>query len=246
MPHQARRQISGLLAILAVLILPACQAENRLPAEERLVFETDSGLKIAGTIYRPAEAEPPWPGVLLLHMIYGQRQEWEGFARTLAQNGIAALAVDLRGHGETGGEMDWDLARQDLRLVWANFSARPEIDQGATAVVGASMGANMAVLLGADQPEIQALALLSPGLNYYMVQIAESLAAYGERPVLIIASREDDYAASSSEELLKVARGKSQLEMFEGIGHGTQMLNNSPDLAPLLVEWLRLNLHSAP
>ena len=108
------------------------------------------------------------------------------------------------------------------------------------------MGANMAVLLGADQPEIQALALLSPGLNYYMVQIAEPLAAYGKRPVLIIASREDGYATSSSEELLKVAQGKSQLEMFEGIGHGTQMLTNSPDLAPLLVEWLRSNLHSAP
>ena len=61
-----------------------------------------------------------------------------------------------------------------------------------------------------------------------------------------LASREDGYAASSSEELLKIAQGEAQLEMFEGIGHGTQMLNNSPDLAPLLVEWLRSNLHPAP
>lgn len=243
MVNQSRRNISGLLAILVILILPACQAEYTLPAEERLVFQIESGLEIVGTIYRPEDNEPPWPGVLLLHMIYGQRQEWEGFARSLAQHGIAALALDMRGHGETGGEMDWDLARQDLRQVWAAFSSRPEIDPAATAVVGASMGANMAVLLGADQPEIKALVLLSPGLNYYMVQIAEPLAAYGERPVLIVASREDGYAAASSEELLKIAQEEARLEMFEGIGHGTQMLTNQPDLTALLLEWLQSILH---
>ena len=228
-----------LIWFVLILFLPACQAENRLPEEERLVFQTDSGLDIVGTIYRPADNPPPWPGVLLLHMIYGQRQEWDGFARILAQNGNAALAIDLRGHGETGGEMNWDLARQDLRQVWAAFSSRPEIDPDATAVVGASMGANMAVLLGADQPEIRALALLSPGLNYYMVMTSEPLTAYGERPVLIVASREDGYAASSAQELLKVARGDARLELFEGIGHGTQMLTNQPDLTSLILEWLR-------
>ncbi|HWQ84209.1 MAG TPA: alpha/beta fold hydrolase, partial [Anaerolineales bacterium] len=161
-----------------------------LAAEERLEFPTSSGLEIVGTIYRPMDREPPWPGVLLLHMIYGQRSDWDEFARTLAQSGVVALAIDLRGHGETGGDMDWESARQDLSQVWESFVSRPEVSPDLTAVIGASMGANMAVLLGTDRPEVRALGLLSPGLNYYGVQIAEPLAAYGDRPVLIVASQE--------------------------------------------------------
>jgi dienelactone hydrolase len=241
--HQA---LTFILACLAVFFLSACNANNQRLLEEDLTFKRENGLEIIGTLYRPADIDPPWPGVLLLHMIYGQRQEWEGLARTLSQNGYAALAIDLRGHGETGGEMNWDLARQDISQVWQTFASRQEIKANSTAVIGASMGANMAVLLGADQPDIQALVLLSPGLNYYMVQTAEPLAAYGDRPVLIIASQEDGYAASSSEELLKVARGEALLEMYAGIGHGTAMLSNQPDLASLLLEWLHPILQSTP
>ena len=227
------------MAFLAILLIPACQSETQLPAEERLSFTTDSGLEIAGTIYRPTDREPPWPGVLLLHMIYGQRQDWDAFGKTLAQNGLAALAIDLRGHGETGGEMEWELTRLDLDQVWEAFGELPEIDPNRSAVIGASMGANMAVLLGADQPGVRALVLLSPGVNYYQVLTPKPLAEYGERPVLIIASQEDAYAASSAEELLKYARGEAQLEMFTEIGHGTQMLANQPNLTTLILEWLQ-------
>lgn len=156
----------------------------------------------------------------------------------------------MRGHGETGGEMNWELARLDHSQVWATFSSRPEITPNAMAVIGASigasMGANMAILLGADQPGVQALVLLSPGLSYYKVQTAKPLAAYGDRPVLIVASQEDSYAASSSAELLKYSQGEARLEMYEGIGHGTQMLSNQPDLNSLLLEWLRPFLQSTP
>ena len=239
------RSVNLRLILLAILFLSACQSTNQkstptpLPAEERVTFMTDSGLEIAGKIYRPTESEPPWPGVLLLHMIYAQRQDWADFAKYLAQNGLVALAIDLRGHGKTGGEMDWVLARQDLNQVWRSFGEFPEVDPNQMAVIGASMGANMAVLLGADQPGVRALGLLSPGVNYYMVQTPKPLAEYGERPVLIIASQEDTYAARSAEELLKYARGEARLEMFDGIGHGTQMLINQPDLTSLILEWLQ-------
>lgn len=244
--YQMHRTLTFILALLAVFFLAACTTNDGPLLEEDLTFEVENGLVITGTLYRPADTDPPWPGVLLLHMIYGQRQEWEELARTLSQNGYAALAIDMRGHGETGGEMNWDLARQDISQVWQTFTSRQEIKADSTAVIGASMGANMAVLLGADQPDVQALVLLSPGLNYYMVQTAEPLAAYGVRPVLIIASQEDGYAASSSEELIKVAQGEAILEMYAGIGHGTAMLGNQPDLGSLLLEWLNPILQSTP
>lgn len=232
-------------ALFSVLNLTACGSTQPsatptpLPAQEGITLMTGSGLELVGTIYRPTDSEPPWPGILLLHMIYGQRQDWDAFGKFLAQNGYAALAIDLRGHGETGGEMDWDLARQDFNQVWQAFRELPEVDPNKMAVIGASMGANMAVLLGADQPEVRGLALLSPGVNYYQVLTPKPLAEYGERPVLIIASQEDSYAAGSAEELLKYARGEARLEMLSGVGHGTQMLSNQPDITTLILEWLR-------
>lgn len=79
-----RRAYASLLVLLAVTFLSACTSQDKLPLEEKLIFKTDTGLEIVGTIYRPADVAPPWPGVLLLHMIYGKRQDWDGFARTLA------------------------------------------------------------------------------------------------------------------------------------------------------------------
>jgi dipeptidyl aminopeptidase/acylaminoacyl peptidase len=73
MTNLLRRWLTLLLAILAALVLSGCASEKQLPAEEQLVFDTDFGLEIVGTVYRPVDSDPPWPGVLLLHMIYGQR-----------------------------------------------------------------------------------------------------------------------------------------------------------------------------
>ena len=65
----------------------------------------------------------------------------------------------------------------------------------ASAFIGGSIGANMALRLGADVPQIPTVVLLSPGLNYDGVQTEPAMETFGDRPVFIVASSEDSYAA---------------------------------------------------
>ena len=65
--------------------------------------------------------------------------------------------------------------------------------------------------------------LLEVALDYRGVTTDEQIELYGERPLLIVASEEDAYAADSSQTLADTAQGQVQLEMYNGAGHGTRM-----------------------
>jgi len=202
-------------------------------------LETADGLVLIGTFYTPVNIAPPWPGVILLHMLWGDRSVWDEYALELANNGFSVFALDMRGHGETGGEVNWDLAAQDIQMVWDNLSSRQDIDSGRMGLIGASIGANMALVSGTNEPDTRTVVLLSPGLSYAGVETKDAMIAYGDRPVFIVASQEDTYAADSSRKLHEVAVGEARLEMYQDAGHGTFMLENEPELGGEIIEWLR-------
>jgi pimeloyl-ACP methyl ester carboxylesterase len=226
-------------------LAPEPQETSIEPAIEDVTIEGADGLIQQATLYTPGVWSTPMPGVILLHMLGSDRQVWEenGFAATLAENGYAALAVDMRGHGATGGSINWKLVPDDLHRVWRYFTALEAVDPQRSAVIGASIGANMALISGAEEPAIRTAILLSPGLDYRGVVTEEPVAAYGERPLLIVASEEDVYAADSSRTLTSLAKGKTQLEMYSGAGHGTRMFHAQPELADLILNWLAHNLN---
>ena len=221
------------------------ETEAEVEPEPILSKEVISGvdqLEIQVT-YRAESGSEPRPGVILLHMLNSNRQIWEenGFADILFENGFAVLSVDMRGHGETGGNMDWELAREDLKLVWADFVARPEVDGERTAVIGGSIGSNMALILAADRPEIKTAVLLSPGLDYRGVQTEPALRAY-DRNVMIVAMTGDSYAADSSQTLAEIKPDRVELLIEEGNWHGTSMLERFPELEERILEWLVSNM----
>lgn len=199
--------------------------------------EAADGLVITGT-FHPASDPPPRSGVLLLHMVFGERSQWDELVPLLTSNGYAVVAIDMRGHGSTGGEINWEKAEDDILNVWSYMTERGDIDPSRSAMIGASMGANMTLVAAANQPEVNTVVLLSPGLNYYGVTTSDALEAYGQRPILIAASSEDTYSADSSQELVKAALGESKLLTYDGAGHGTAMLQNEPELQKIILGWL--------
>lgn len=210
--------------------------------EVREEIEASDGLILVGTYYAPIEMPPPWPGVILLHMLGVDRSSWDDYARQLTSAGYAVFALDMRGHGDTGGAVDWGLAGNDIQQVWNNLSTKTDIDPDRMALVGASIGANMALVAGANEAGVRTVVLLSPGLDYAGVTTDAAMVAYGDRPVLIVASQEDTYAANSSRNLEEVAIGEARLVMYQNAGHGTHMLAGETGLGELIIEWLDTHL----
>jgi alpha-beta hydrolase superfamily lysophospholipase len=210
---------------------------------ENVSMVSPDGLQLLGTFY-PAAGAGPWPAVLLLHMLGSDREAWAetGLPDALAGAGFAVLALDMRGHGDTGGTRDWARAEDDLLRVWRYLVDRGDVDPRRIAIVGASIGANLALRMGAREPFIPTVVLLSPGLDYQGVTTADTLTNFAGRPLLVVASSEDGYAADSSRTLAEQAGESAQLLIYDGAGHGTNMFGPQPDLIDVILDWLGDNL----
>ena len=96
------------------------------PAIIDVEIEGAEGLMLKGTFYRATPNAAP--GVLMLHMYGRTRADWDNLAKFLQSMGIACLAIDLRGHGETGGVEDWELAPLDVVAALDWLAARDDVD----------------------------------------------------------------------------------------------------------------------
>ena len=197
---------------------------------------TQDGVHLMGTYYRPAATQAP--GVVLLHMLGRQRQDWQAWARALQQAGFGVLAIDMRGHGQSEGERTWQKMPLDAAIAIDFLRSRPEIDPQRIVLMGASIGANVALNAAAQDEAVAGVALLSPGLDYHGVKTEPALKAYGKRPLFLAASDEDAYAASSVRQLDSQAAGPHQMLILKNQGHGTEMLGKKNELEEALMQWL--------
>jgi pimeloyl-ACP methyl ester carboxylesterase len=175
-------------------------------------------------------------------MYGGRRHDWDAVAASLQQAGVASLAIDLRGQGDTGGAEDWTLAVDDVAAAQDWLAARPEVDPQRRGTVGASIGANLALVHATRHPEVRAIALLSPGLDYFRVSIEGLMDLYGDRSILLVASEKDGYSAETVRTLAEGAEGQAELVVYPGGAHGTEMFFTQSSLLDILVEFVRLSL----
>ncbi len=227
--------------VFAILLAPAAFA-----ATQRVTIRTDDGVSLAATWYEPGARQPP--AVILVHMLQRNRHDWDPVATRLAAEGIGALAIDLRGHGESsggfeGGEApDYSALVRDVAAARRYLASRGDVQQSRVGVVGASIGANLAVLQASADPSIASLALLSPSLDYRGLRIEAAMKKYGGRPALLVASDEDPYALRSAKDLQKAGTGTREVLVLNHAGHGTLMLSRDADLARALVDWFHRTL----
>jgi dienelactone hydrolase len=228
--------------LLALTLLPAPRA---IAGSQKVTIRTDDGLSLAATWYEPATRAP---AVILVHMLHKSRRDWEAVATHLAAEGIGALALDLRGHGESSGTApegepaDYSVLVRDVTAARHYLSSRSDVQPSRIGIAGASIGANLAVLVAAADPAIASIALLSPSSDYRGLRIDAPMKKYATRPALLIASDEDAYACRSVKDLQKAGTGTRQVLILNHAGHGTVMLGRDPDLAQTLVDWFRRTL----
>jgi alpha-beta hydrolase superfamily lysophospholipase len=234
----ATRALGWTVILLAIVMSrsPAALASGR-----SVSFTAPDGTSLAGMFYETSNR--PAPGVLLVHMLGRSKDEWSVLADRIQDAGATVLALDLRGHGSSGGT-GGTLApmASDVRAALDWLITRQGVRPDAVAVVGASLGANLAAVVAADASAVRALALLSPSLDYRGVRLDSGvMKKLGDRPVWLAASTEDPYALRSVKDLAAGSASREQ-RLSAARGHGTALLSADPDLARALVDWLRRTL----
>jgi dienelactone hydrolase len=171
-------------------------------------------------------------------MLGRSKEDWIPLGTRLRQAGYGVLAIDLREQGRTG-------ARQllaDLRAGFDFLRAEKKVDAARIGIVGASIGANAALNLAAQEPLVRLTVLLSPGLNYRGVTTEPALRDYGARPLFLAAAEEDLASAQAVRRLARVAQGTSVTKLYPGRAHGTDLLTVVPGLEQELLAFLQAHL----
>lgn len=250
-----------IMALSTMVVFSGCQAKESAeevsddaePAEtaegesgaETVKFATSDGWEIVGT-YRAGRAGDP--AAILLHMLPADRRSYDDFGARLAGAGFNVLAIDSRGHGESlqhdgktrkyqdFSDDDHRSSVEDVAAAKA-FLAERGADTSRLVIIGASIGANFAIIHAAGDEDVRAVVLLSPGLDYHGVKTLDAMAAYGGRPAYLVASEEDTYAAESIGKLHEVAGG-AEFKLFNNAGHGTRIFEAEPSFEDTLASWL--------
>lgn len=162
----ARRARAALLlaTVFAFGSQPSTASAQKIPEEEPLLLTTADDVELAATYYAPPNAGRETPVVVILHMYGKDQRSWSGVAETFQKNAIAAMTVDLRGHGESTTRVGQDrkldpkaFRRRDyLAMVTGDMEAvkgelvrrhnAGQLNIERLGVVGAEMGASIAVL----------------------------------------------------------------------------------------------------
>lgn len=242
--------LPSLLLLLPALAGTAGAETLRVPAQGPW---PDDPVLLAADYVPPRTAGAPV--LILLHGLGSHRREWASLVRAAEARGWGALAYDARGHGESqrtrqGRTVSWKDFQEDpvfwrgmvddLLRVTEALRAQKGIAPERTALVGASLGANVALNAAAQRPEARAVALLSPGLGYAGIQTEPAIRQW-KGPVLFVAAEPDAYAFESARRLERAAgpeRGKSFLLRKGGPrgAHGTQLFDGG--LEERILDWI--------
>ncbi|MCP6720223.1 MAG: alpha/beta fold hydrolase [Patescibacteria group bacterium] len=218
---------------------------------EKVSLKTSDGVEIIGDYYTGLGSR----GVLLLHMMPTTRVSWRGFAPKLVEHGYHALAIDLRGHGESANgpenyksfsDKEHQASIHDVESGVQFLKEKGTVD-GELVIVGASIGANLALWYASDHTEIKQIVLLSPGLNYKGIETKPLIRRLEVGQGVFFASSEDDERsnginADMNRELHKlIPQGvEKKLVIYQAVGHGTDMFGKEkPDLESEILEWIK-------
>lgn len=208
---------------------------------QKIELKTSDGVKIAANFY-PGNT---FRGIILLHMMPSTKESWQDFATKLQSVGFHALAIDLRGHGQSGGgnykqftDEQHQASIKDLESA-AQFLQEKGVSD--LCLAGASIGANLSLQYLAENPKTKSVILLSPGLDYRGIKSPDLAAKVSDKNKILFVGSEDDADSmeASCEEMIEKL-GTTKSICYDTGGHGTNLLQTHPELTGQLLDFLLL------
>ena len=228
------------------------QTNAEIPAPQTVKFESADKVEIVGTFYESPKTNSP--AVLLLHQFGSNRKSFDGYAKRLQKDGFGVLAIDGRGFGDSVKTTDGEKVEaqrtaegvkgmeSDVEGAFDFLAKQKNVDAARMGIVGASYGSSLALIYAAENRQVKAVALLSPGINYFdNLPTIPAIKNYGTRPILLVAAADDKKSADAVKKLNETD-AKSEMKIYEKGGHGTDIFSANVGLQDLLEQFLTKNL----
>lgn len=214
-------------------------------AQEVVRFPGADGFELEARYVASSAADAPV--AICLHQYLSDKDSWKPLLPALQEAGFTVLALDQRGHGgstrkgsetvkveDVPREKFGELLRRGPEDVKAALTWLRSKGHAAKQVVlfGSSYGCSVALLTHAQVPEVKALVLLSPGEEYFGVDVRPALNAWNGR-LLLFSLTEDTHHATAEALLTQCAKAQRGDETkgprwdfveYEASGHGTSVL----------------------
>jgi len=217
-------------------------AGRSVSAGDKVEFTTSDGVKIAATIYEPSEGGEAKPAVVALHGEGLDRSEWESIGPEFARRDITLLAIDLRGHGESGRPEGAAVAAaadmvKDVAAAVAHLRGTVLADGKKIGLLGDGLGASVAILAATRDKKIATVACFSPDPDAGGLPILKLLSRWGDRPVGLFGTEK-----GSGGDLRKLKRSLKKVPAAEivtlpGDGKGPKLFEKVENADLLAVQW---------
>ena len=218
---------------------------------EEFTLNTEDGFALAATLLTPADIGPN-PAVILIHQGGSNRSEWSFFHEQILSEGYVLLSYDIRGMGASPKEASTgktvaniynapDQATLDLEAAITLLETREDVDSDRIAIVGASVGGNLAVV-GAGTMNIKTAVAISGKTDAVL-----NLAGDKNMPLhstYYISSMESDGARTGwAREMYDMTEGRRKISIIDdSLRHGVSIFKDAPELKDKIIQWLRETL----
>ena len=118
----------------------------------------------------------------------------------------------------------------------AFLGVRPEADLDCLGIGGSSFGANTALIYSADDPAVDTVVMLSPGLNFMGLQPLPALADFEPRPSHAVATSGDAVSAQAVSQL-DASGPHLDGDIYGGSAHGAPIFAETPASFAKVVTW---------
>ena len=209
---------------------------------EKATYETSDGVKIVADYYAPLAApdrDKKAPVAILIHMYPLNRSSWSQLIPPLHDAGFAILAYDIRGRGESTEPLNKNLrdlyGRQSPALfteAWRDaegalkwLSKRPECDTSHVTVIGASVGASIAIDFARREPRVKTIVGLSPYTEVMGIKTADHIKEIAKRAIFLLSPAGTEF--DRIKDLTLACNCPVKSEHFPGSAaqHGTNLLD---------------------
>ena len=235
------RRLPSLVFLLPVVIFAgflSAGSSHKTPTAQTVNFRSGDET-VSGYLALPA-TRGRHPAIIVIHEWWGLNDWVKEQARNLAEQGYAALAVDLyRGKStadpneahELMRGLPHDRGQRDLAAAFEYLAARKDVDSQRIGSIGWCMGGSWSIALAVDEPRLAACVVNYGALPTDPASIAKIHAA-----VLGNFGAEDRGIPPSSvqafEQAMKSAGKTIDAKIYDGAGHAFENPNNKDGYRP--------------